>query len=191
MHCRPKIRTVLAVLIHSSFVPSMSPTTKNVIIAALALLAIILGWRVYRAPSIAPSASSDASTTTPQTATSTAMQSSAPTVITTVLNVETAGESVDVADQPAGDTVLIAHATLTRPTWIAVKDPSGRILGAGRFDTSADTVVVHLLRATESGSAYQAVLYADNGDKQFDFHTDSLIVNAGIPVNAVFTVTAR
>ncbi|OGG58009.1 hypothetical protein A2853_00745 [Candidatus Kaiserbacteria bacterium RIFCSPHIGHO2_01_FULL_55_17] len=85
-------------------------------------------------------------------------------------------ESIDVADQPAGMGVKVRSATLVQVGWIAVRDANGRTLGAGRFEpgTHAD-VEVSLLRATEAGQSYQALIYVDDGDKAFDLHKDILV----------------
>lgn len=90
------------------------------------------------------------------------------------------GESVTVADQPAGMAVVVSTVNLSQMGWIAVKDDHGWILGAGRFDagTSKD-VSVPLLRGTEPGERYQVLLYIDEGDKEFDFRKDSLVIESG------------
>lgn len=89
------------------------------------------------------------------------------------------GEAVSVANQASGTEVAVSSVTLSQPGWVAVRDSGGRTLGAAWFDagTHAD-VSVPLLRGTESGQNYQVLMYADDGDHQFDFHTDILITNA-------------
>ncbi len=90
-----------------------------------------------------------------------------------------AGEAITVADQSAGENVTVASLTLNQPGWVAVRDENGRTLGAGWFAAGAlSDVVVPLLRATEAGQRYQVLLYADDGDKAFDLHKDTLITNS-------------
>ncbi len=86
------------------------------------------------------------------------------------------GESVNVADQPAGMEVKISSLSLSEMGWVGVRDSEGRVLGAGRFDAgSFKNVSVPLLRATAIGESYQVLLYADDGDRQFDLHKDVLV----------------
>lgn len=97
------------------------------------------------------------------------------------------GETVTTQDQAAGETVAISQATLKSPSWIAIKDTTGRILGAGWFAQSGENLSVPLLRATKAGDVYQAVIYADDGDKKFDFHADTLLTSSeGAPVSSTF-----
>src|SRR3989344_5391168 len=70
-------------------------------------------------------------------------------------------ESIDAADPGAG---------------MAGRDGNGRTLGAGRFEPGVHTDVdVPLLRTTEAGQSYQALIYVDDGDKEFDLHKDILV----------------
>lgn len=97
------------------------------------------------------------------------------------------GEVVVVEDQAAGSSVVVASASLTKPSWIAIKDAAGWILGARRFDmTSVPESSIPLLRATEAGKIYYAVIYVDDGDKAFDFKKDTVVVQAGTAVNDSF-----
>ena len=93
------------------------------------------------------------------------------------------GEAVTVRDQAAGDSVAVASVTLVQQGWVAIRDDSGRVLGAALFNTGTwSDVSVPLLRATSASSSYQVLLYADDGDKQFDLHKDILITgsNGGV-----------
>jgi hypothetical protein len=90
------------------------------------------------------------------------------------------GESVTVEDQPAGTEVKVKSLKLSETGWAGVRDADGRVLGAGRFDAgNFENVVVPLLRGTVAGSSYQVLLYADDGDREFDLHKDTLIIGAG------------
>lgn len=85
------------------------------------------------------------------------------------------GETVNVADQSAGSTVVVRSVTLVKMGWVAVRDNEGRILGAARFDEGTHSGVVELLRNTAAGSSYQVLLYVDDGDRAFDLHKDILV----------------
>lgn len=92
------------------------------------------------------------------------------------------GNSVSVNDQIAGDRVLLETITLQSSGWVVVHEDMegslGNALGARRFDpgTYADGYV-ELLRNTETDKLYYVVLYADDGDKEFNIKTDMQIKN--------------
>lgn len=97
------------------------------------------------------------------------------------------GETVSTVDQEAGSHARISQARLKRPSWIAIKDTRGWVLGAGWFATSGENLSVPLLRATKAGEVYQAVIYVDNGNKRFDLHADTLLTSAeGAPLSSTF-----
>jgi len=96
---------------------------------------------------------------------------------------ETAGvvlpgtNTLDVSDQAAGMLVNISAITLNEQGWVAIHEDSegnpGRILGAALvFAGERNNVPVELLRATEQGKTYYAMLHADDGDKSFDISKD-------------------
>lgn len=165
----------------------MSERTYQAIIGVLVLVILLLGWWAL----------AHRGTTAPQgDTTDTAMDdgtlsgegstgamndeatTSAPAQQGTATTVG-AGESVSVADQSAGDSVAVASVTLSQPGWVAVRDTNGRTLGAAWVPAGTHTAVtVPLLRGTTAGESYQVLLYADNGDHQFDLHADTLITNA-------------
>ena len=98
-----------------------------------------------------------------------------------------AGETVSVMDQTAGMSIAVKDVTLAKPTWIAIKDTKGWVLGARRFDASVDNVTVPLLRTTVAGDTYQAVMYVDDGDNAFNMHKDNLVTDsANAPVASTF-----
>ncbi len=101
------------------------------------------------------------------------------------------GDAVVVLDQFAGSVVKIASVTLPQLGWVAVRDSKGWVLGAGRFVAgTSENVEVILLRGTVAGESYQVLLYNDDGDKEFDLHKDSLVMNADASV-AGTTFTAQ
>ncbi len=93
------------------------------------------------------------------------------------------GEAVTVVDQPAGSIVKVESVTLVQTGWVAVRDSKGWVLGARRFEagTTKDGEVV-LQRDTVAGEKYQVLLYNDDGDKEYDLHKDSLVMNADASV---------
>ncbi|MDZ4226950.1 MAG: hypothetical protein U1D26_00560 [Patescibacteria group bacterium] len=156
--------------------------TYQVIIGILAVIVLILGWWIITHPygdSMAAGSETAAGTDAMSDADADGGSMSAlatDSVPTTTGN----GEQVSVAAQPAGTSVAVASATLSQPGWVAVRDASGRTLGAAWFDAGTHTdISVPLLRATEAGQNYQVLLYVDSSeDHEFDLHQDILITNA-------------
>ena len=107
-------------------------------------------------------------------------------------SVTMSGQAVTVVDQPAGSIVKVASVTLPDIGWVAVRDNNGRVLGARRFEAGTnENVEVILLRNTVAGEKYQVLLYVDDGDKAYDLHKDSLVMNADASVaGTTFTATA-
>ncbi len=95
------------------------------------------------------------------------------------------GETVSVANQAAGNTVALSAMSLTRASWVAVRDDMS-IMGAAWFPSSATSGEVKLQRATQSGKSYRVVIYVDDGDKKFDFKKDQLITSESGPVGISF-----
>ncbi|XKT74376.1 MAG: hypothetical protein ACJKTH_03405 [Patescibacteria group bacterium UBA2163] len=86
------------------------------------------------------------------------------------------GESISLRDQVAGNVVLVDSAQFSGSVWVTVRTAdSTRILGAARRDDGGTTIPVRLLAPTESGTQYEVVLYADDGDGEFD-HTKDILV---------------
>ncbi len=104
-----------------------------------------------------------------------------------------ASGAVSVADQAAGDSVLIESVTVPPPgVWAVVHEydgaERGNALGAERVHGPVSHVVVPLLRSTVPGMTYAVVLYRDNGDGVFNLADDSVYVDfdTGQPVVAPF-----
>ncbi len=93
--------------------------------------------------------------------------------------------ALTIKDQAAGTQVQIAKMTLTKTSWVAVRDAKTHwVLGARRFDAGTASGEVFLLRATTKGSAYEGVIFTDDGDKAFDLHKDTLEVGVSSPFSA-------
>jgi hypothetical protein len=94
-------------------------------------------------------------------------------------NASGSGYSVSVNDQSAGSIVHVSQVVLEKDSWVAVREDLqgglGNILGAAWYPAGTHTASVELLRDTQPDSFYYAVIYADNGDKTFDFNEDMLV----------------
>lgn len=173
--------------------------TYQIIIGVLVLIIVVGGWFAFgRTAGTGATGSTEMSTTTTrgsaggnstggtatQTSTSGGSQASGSASTASAGN-----DSVSVSDQAAGTSVAVSSVSLSEAGWVAVRDDSGRILGAAWFPAGEKSnVSVPLLRATVKGGRYQVLLYADNGDKQFDFHVDTLLMNAsGAVAGTTFT----
>ena len=100
-------------------------------------------------------------------------------------------EAITVRNQPAGDRVILDKVTLEDSGWIVIHEGTmsqiGNALGATRFDAGEHSGVVELLRSTRKGEVYRAVLYHDNGDKEFSLDSDFPILgNANEPILTMF-----
>lgn len=87
------------------------------------------------------------------------------------------GNAIAVNDQAAGGKVDIQMVTLAKDGWVVVHgDMDGKpggILGARRFNAGENqTGVVELLKPTEEGKVYYAMLHSDDGDRAFDYKKD-------------------
>ncbi len=179
--------------------PVQSNSTQWIVIG-IGILIVVLGvWWLTSRKASAPSTQT-ATTTTSNSVTSAATPNTKPTAgtmtVTSIPSADTSssggisaganGETVSVDDQLAGSSVTVS-ANITRPTWVAVKDANGWVLGAARFNTPIKNATIPLLRATNAGINYYVVLFADDGDNMFDIHKDRIIVDpTGNPINRSF-----
>lgn len=173
-------------------------TTQWILIGVGALVVIIGGWWIWSRNPQAPAPENTGTTTGTSTGTATGTatgstngtatgSTSGGTSSTASMTTASSGESLSVNDQPAGGSVIIASATLVKPSWIAIKDANGWVLGASRFDgTAVANGTVSLLRATEKGKIYYAIIYVDDGDKKFDIKLDAIVTAGGTAVNRSF-----
>ena len=104
--------------------------------------------------------------------------------------------AVSVADQKAGNSVMVESVTVPPPgVWVAVRDvvgtDLGNVLGAARVTGPQTNVAIPLLRATVTGMQYAVELYRDSGDMSFDVAGDSVYVDldSGERVVAYFKTT--
>ncbi len=118
------------------------------------------------------------------------------TLITGTASPSPVSGAVAVADQPAGDSVVVESVTVPPPgVWVAVREMSGNdlgnVLGAARVGGPRSNVVVPLLRATEPSRPYAVQLYRDDNNGAFDPSLNSVYVDfdTGARVVAYFTTT--
>lgn len=153
-----------------------------IIIGVVVIVLILAGWLLMRGGSHSPVVG-DVNATSTATSSDTVADA---TQKTGIVGTSNEGESISVDSQDAGLSVAVASMHLTRPSWVAIKDANGWILGAGWFAANATSGTVPLLRGTTPGQTYTALIYVDNGDKAFDFHIDALVDG----VSATFTTNA-
>ena len=93
------------------------------------------------------------------------------------ISASTGHNSISVEDQEPGSSVTIQSLTLGMNGWVVIHDDRegmpGHILGARRFNAGTYTGQnAELLKQTEEGKVYYAVLHADDGDRKFDYRVD-------------------
>ena len=85
-------------------------------------------------------------------------------------------DAVVVRDQTGGVRISVESVTFNGLGWVVIHEDDngpGRILGAQLYDAGVWTNThVDLLRGTEAGQTYYAMLHAENGDRAFDPKTD-------------------
>lgn len=161
--------------------------TKGWIIGAIVLVVVIVGgWWMIKHSSTSSTVVGDMSSTTIETIGMTDNMPTTTSGSTMTVTTSASGEKVALVDQRATTSVMIASMHITKASWIAIKDVKG-ILGAAWFPAGTTSGMVELLRPTVTGGAYQALIYIDDGDKQFDMHKDAMVMDAdGSPVAASF-----
>lgn len=102
-----------------------------------------------------------------------------PTVETPAPVMEVGEGSIDVNNQPAGDSVTLDRATFpTSNGWVAVRSyPNGQlgsILGAARYSEEQGLIpeAVPLLAPTSAGRTYAVVFFTEDGDREFNLAND-------------------
>lgn len=160
--------------------------TQWVIIGAAVIVLVVGGaWLAMRGGATEPALDTTANTSSTTVSTTPAVVESTNNVPKGTVTATSDGESVSVANQPAGTSVALSSMSLTHATWVAVRDDMS-ILGAAWFPSSATAGTVELQRGTQSGKSYRVVMYVDDGDKKFDMHADQLITAGSGPVGSSF-----
>ncbi len=152
------------------------------------VLVLLLWWGVSHKRPATPVVDVPTAVATTSSGGQFAVAAPAPTVHPLPQTAVASGETVTVEDQAAGTEVHLSEATLKQPSWIAIRDTKGHVLGAHWFGASVEDQTFTLLRSTSAGQVYQAVIYVDNGDKKFDLHADTLLTSSeDAPVSSTFT----
>ncbi len=156
-----------------------SSSTKYAGMIAAGIVAGVLiawGWSALRTPgSSAQQAQNNAATTSTDTGlgigTSTVPALGSDPALTIV------------SPQPAGNSVAVAKAIVSGPTWVVIyenKDGQpGNALGAALFWPEKQNGTVELLRSTMPGKSYLAVKQTDNGDRKFSLKDDQFLSEGG------------
>lgn len=163
-------------------------TTQWAIIGTAVIILLAGGsWLIGRSKVDSPVAGDNPlAATTEETETTNSVVPDGVAIPTGAKTVESDGESVVIENQAAAGSVKISSMSLTRATWVAVRDERS-ILGAKWFSSNATSGEMRLLRNTEAGTTYQVLFYVDDGDKKFDHTLDILVTSEGKPVGTSFT----
>jgi len=101
------------------------------------------------------------------------------------------GNTIILSGTTAGNTISLAKALLSQDSWIVIREDAGgefgKAIGAGWFPKGLnEKISVELLRNTEAGKKYYAVLYTDAGDHKFSSKINKLVTENGEAVSQVF-----
>ncbi len=101
------------------------------------------------------------------------------------------GNTIILSGNTAGNTVSLSKASLSQDSWIVIREDVdgefGKALGAGWFPKGLnEKITVELLRNTETGKKYYAVLYTDAGDHKFSSKVNKLVTENGETTSQVF-----
>lgn len=87
--------------------------------------------------------------------------------------------AIVVGDQNAGVIVDVKNVILKNDSWVVIHEDNdgvlGNALGAQLFLQGVSSGKVELLRGTEDGKIYYAVIRQDDGDRAFDLEKDILV----------------
>ena len=155
-----------------------SNSTKYISMIVLGVIAgVIIAWgySALRSPQEASTADTNTSSDT-----STAL-------------ISASGLGLTIASpQIAGNSVAVATAAVSAPTWIVVYENNagqpGNALGAALFFPENQGGTVELLRGTTAGKSYLATEQVDNGDRKFSLKDDQFLSEDGVPQWVTFEV---
>ena len=124
--------------------------STNWIIAGLVALVVIVGggWLVARERAGSPKIGTSTGEMVNAPTTGSPAYSAAERTTQQTPSATARGETVTVKDQPAGMNVIVADVTLMKPSWVAIRDTKGWILGVALFGGTSASVVVPLVRGT-------------------------------------------
>ena len=159
-----------------------SNSTKYIIMIVLGVIAGVIiawGWSATRSPK--ESVSTNTTNTNLNTTTS------------ETITAPSSGFDLTIASpQIAGNSVAVAKAVVSAPTWIVVYENNagqpGNALGAALFFPENQGGTVELLRGTTGGKSYLATGQVDNGDRKFSLKDDRFLGEDGTPQWVTFEV---
>jgi len=127
----------------------------------------------------------------PQEAASTADTNTGTDTSTALISASGLGLTI-ASPQIAGNSVAVAKAAVSAPTWIVVYENNagqpGNALGAALFFPENQGGTVELLRGTTAGKSYLATEQVDNGDRKFSLKDDQFLSVDGSPQWVTFEV---
>src|SRR3989338_8609916 len=127
----------------------------------------------------------------PQEAASTADTNTGSDTSTALISASGLGLTI-ASPQIAGNSVAVAKAAVSAPTWIVVYENNagqpGNALGAALFFPENQGGTVELLRGTSAGKSYLATEQVDNGDHKFSLKDDQFLSVDGSPQWVTFEV---
>ncbi len=139
-------------------------------------------WSVNTKNVEAPEKSDETSKST--LATTTSQKPTDTPSTSTATSVSASAVDLEVNNQLSGNHVNITSVTFpSMGGWVVIHEVSegelGNALGAQYFSEGSWSGTVSLLRNTVVGNTYAAVLYGDNGDRQFTLTTDKPLTDVG------------
>ena len=127
----------------------------------------------------------------PQEAASTSDTNTGADTSTALISASGLGLTI-ASPQIAGNSVAVAKAAVSAPTWIVVYENNagqpGNALGAALFFPENQGGTVELLRGTTAGKSYLATEQVDNGDRKFSLKDDQFLSEDGVPQWVTFEV---
>ena len=156
-----------------------SNSTKYIIMIVLGVIAgVIIAWGYSALRS-------------PQEAASTSDTNTGADTSTALISASGLGLTI-ASPQIAGNSVAVAKAAVSAPTWIVVYENNGgqpgNALGAALFFPENQGGTVELLRGTSAGKSYLATEQVDNGDRKFSLKDDQFLSVDGSPQWVTFEV---
>lgn len=156
--------------------PSQSSAKKYAVMIALGILAGVIiawGWSAFNAPS------KNTKSTSSSAGSALGVDASSTPALASGLNLTI------TSPQAAGNSVAVAKAVVSVPTWIVVYEDNngkaGNALGAALFFPESQSGTVELLRGTTPGKSYLVAEQVDNGDRRFSLKDDQFVTIDGAP----------
>ena len=156
-----------------------SSSAKYITMVVLGIIAGVIiawGWSALRSPK-------ESASTSPATSTAASAYTDTGIDTSAVPALGSASGLVIASPQIAGNSVAVAAAAVSSPTWIVVYENNsgkpGNALGAALFFPESKSGTVELLRATTAGKSYLAAKQVDNGDRKFSLKDDQFLTENG------------